>query len=331
MATSTDFEKLEDLLTEAGKAGLHNPRLFHTGRAYDPEAVNYMLKGKWGSTEQVVVMKVIRDASKGHVEAHYMEWLGGQLKDQVRAPKVIKVAWDKNPFYFIYEFVSGGRMFPRSMPQGRDAKEDPLTTPAEKRYAVDFYDEYRRAWAGLEKIPACPAESSAEFTKARINRWEAAAAKTGFLNQATLDRCKHVVQEILLPAMAGLPMQFQHGHFNNESVIVQGAPICLVDFDHCRYYPHGYDLAGMVWNLCWHNCWQMGISARIWMKEMEEWETAIGQQIPDALPSFRINMLERAVGSILADVGANVNRNEAERNWMLSLWADLLEHYRKSL
>jgi len=248
------------------------------------------------------------------------------------APKVLKyeiISPQKG--WLIMEKISGERML-----------QSPL--PAEKRANfLKLYLEYRKNFSSKPTRPLFLTENlpSAEFDHFRISRWlELANNKEAEImlkdGRAVLDAKKFMPLfeksiEIIRKELKKCKMIWCHGLFAPYKITKKGGQYYLFDFGHTKLYPEGYELAFIVWAdwimaADWrlsYKEWKKGIFD--WLKEMEK----IGKilKVKKFKSLMRVNLIERILGSILADVCATDKpREEKEKrlDLLYKLWIELL-------
>jgi len=124
-------------------------------------------------------------------------------------------------------------------------------------------------------------------------------------------------------------MIYCHGHFKPSEIYkLSKNKYYLLDFAHAKIYPEGYELAFMIWA-----DWMM---ASDWRLNYGKWYQGIFDWIADFEPIakeleiekfsslIKVSLIERILGTILADVLAS-ERNDEEKRRRLSHLYKLLE------
>ena len=217
-----------------------------------------------------------------------------------------------------------------------------FTQPVEdKEEFAHLYLEYRKNFPTKPHRPLLLAEnlSADQFHIFRINRWlELAASKEA---EAVLSGKKpllptHQFIPLFDRALDTIRQEFSqrkmiwcHGHFKpHELYKVKNKNLYyLIDFAHSKMYPEGYEFAFIIWaDWLMSADWQMSYSK--WKQGVDEWvevfrKTASRLGIKKFERLIRASLVERLVGSILADVCAS-DRPEKENKKRLKLLQTLL-------
>ena len=185
----------------------------------------------------------------------------------------------------------------------------------------------------IERLPAD------QFHIFRINRWlELAAGKEA---EAVLSGKKPLLSaRQFIPmfdkALSVIRQEFSqrrmiwcHGHFKpHELYKVENKNLYyLIDFAHSKMYPEGYEFAFIIWadwlmSADWH------LPYGKWKQGVYEWvdvfrKTASKLRIKKFESLIRASLIERLIGSILADVCAS-DQPEKEKEKRLKLLQTLL-------
>jgi len=317
----------------AGKAGFKISRVLHVGTYYDPDIVrDIVLLGKFRG--QKAVMKISSWPEGINEIKDILSFFKNNKSKTVTAPKVLSYKpFDGEKSWFISEFVKGTRIIPGSWP-------NPLSSSAEKEEMAKIYVEYIKNFRFANRPPALiESRDAAFFVKSRFFRW------LDLANNST-----HPKKDILLPrfdaalkilerGFKNRPLQYVHSHFSNDHIIKSKGKYYLVDFANAGYKPELYELGFVVWNLSFLSCWQSRVGFKRWLKETTDWENVFLKLVAgplnykerEFLKLLRLNMLERCIGAILADIAANKTRTENEKKWMLNIYLPLADYYIKKL
>lgn len=226
------------------------------------------------------------------------------------------------------ETVKRGWLITERLPEGGIFFKSPLSQ-AEKILFFDVYLEYRKFFPYMPTRPLTLAEQlpAAEFHRFRMAQWfrlahekeeERRANGQPLLLHATEFLSRFVkAMKIMDAEFAHRNMIWCHGHFKPQEVYRAQEKFYVTDFAHTKMYPEGYELAFIVWADClmanWktsYESWKAGIDT--WIKIFRDKQEAVGFVRFDEL--LRVSLVERALGTILADVtGADRPHDEAEK------------------
>lgn len=212
--------------------------------------------------------------------------------------------------------------------------ESPLNEEERRRF-LEAFVEYRKNFPKEATRPNLLVEnlSPEEFHHFRMQRWLELANNKEFereLNgeEAVLDKdkfilryreaCKHIKNEF-----SQRKMEWCHGHFKPPEVFwVEGeeAKFYLLDFAHTKYYPEGYELGLTIWADVFmdieyddfYKDWQKRVTR--WLNMMEE-VVVPELEIEDFNSLIRATLLERIMGTVMADITASdvLDREEQQR------------------
>ncbi len=218
----------------------------------------------------------------------------------------------------------------------RLSKSDFFQSPLnknEKKEFLDVYLEYRRNFpvAPSRKFALVENLSANKFHLFRINRW---------LNLANRKEAEEVIlknnEPILIPdefvprfekgceiinqEFSERKMVWCHGHFKPKEIfkVKNKALYYLTDFAHSKMLPEGYEFAFMVWADCLleedyrkeYSEWKKGISE--WLTEFERINNDF-LKIDDFSFLMTASLIERIIGTILADITASDKPREEKR------------------
>ncbi len=243
------------------------------------------------------------------------------------APKLLASAMltPKKGWLIMERLPSGGEWYPRPM------------SPDQRQTFLKLFREYRHSFPTQSPFPPTLSErlSAGEFHAHRIGRWAQLANET---EEATLLAGQPPVLEagtfvplyertlsVIRRQFAGRPMIWCHGHFKHREVYILdgGQRAYLIDFAHVKTYPIGYELAFMAWaDWIMTDTWRMDATA--WQAGMQTWIDSlipIAKQLEYDRPEelVRASLLERVVGSILADVVGSDRSPEEKRGYLRHL------------
>jgi hypothetical protein len=252
------------------------------------------------------------------------------------------------PELYDYEMVNPkkGWLIMEKLPAGGSFFQPPLS-PEDRQEFLKVFIEYRsnfpyeptRETSLAENLPA------SEFHVHRISGWfrlandkEAELAARG--EQRVIDRETFLPKYIkaldkIRRDFAGRKMVWCHGHAKPQEFYRASERTYLTDFAHTKLYPEGYELAFVVWAdhlmaADWkldYQEWKRGVFT--WVDDLELIAERLG--IADYREVFKTCLVERVLGTILADVCASDRPREEKRlrlallNQLLSELLDQLE------
>lgn len=247
------------------------------------------------------------------------------------------------PELYDYEMASPkkGWLIMEKLPESGSFFESPLNAEDRKLFIKAFM-EYRRNFPYEPTRELCLAENlpAHEFHILRIGRWlnlandkEEEVVQNG--GRRTLDPAEFIPKytkglDMIRSAFQGRKMIWCHGHVKPKEIYRpdnQGA-MYLTDFAHTKMYPEGYELAFVIW--------ADYLMAADWRLNYSEWREGIYFWIKDFRPiaeeldirnydSFiKVCLIERILGSILADIYAS-DKTEEEKRARTSLLMKLLD------
>lgn len=194
-------------------------------------------------------------------------------------------------------------------------------SPSERKKFLDLFVEYRthfpttpdRALNMVEQLPA------AEFQRFRLDRWLERATIAEVHRRANrqpevLSAKKflplfHRGTAIVNDVFSDRPMIWCHGHFKPQEIFIIDQKTYLTDFGHMSMFPEGYELGFIIWadylvGAPWKTSdakWQAGLEE--WIKVAARYAKQLNY--PEPLKLIRGSVIERLLGTILADVCAS--------------------------
>lgn len=212
-----------------------------------------------------------------------------------------------------------GWLIMERLPDGGEWCPRPMSLEQRETF-LRLFLEYRQSFPTQAPFTLTFGErlSAGEFHSQRIARW---VQLTNDREEASLLAGEPVVLEAatfvpdyeralvaIRRQFSGRPMIWCHGHFKHREVYILdgGKRAYLIDFAHVKMYPIGYELAFMAWadwimTDTWkldQTAWQQGI--RSWIETLVPIALRLGYERPEDL--VRVSLLERVIGSVLADV-----------------------------
>ncbi len=317
----------------ADQQGFRLGKLLYEGLYYHK---NYVRNGVWGGIYQgkPAVLKVYDDPRVSDEPVALTAFHKHNRSNMLTAPKL-----------YASETISPrkGWLIMEKLPDEAVQFSSPLSDEQRQEF-LRVYVEYRHSFISQPTRELTLAEQlpAHEYVLFRLSRWFALAnnreeerAMSGeirLLDHSLFIPLYDKAVAVLRKELQTRRLQWCHGHFKPKEVYKVGDNrYYLIDFAHSRMYQEGYELGFIVWS-----DWLMGGDWRLdypkWKKGIDRWLAdfkPVAEQFnierPDDL--LRIALLERTLGSILADVTATDRpREEAEkRNQLLiQLMQDLL-------
>ncbi len=228
-----------------------------------------------------------------------------------------------------------GWMIIEQLPTGGAFFQTPLS-PAARQEFLEVYREYRTHFPAeptreLKLAEQLPAD---EFTSARLSRWLAMAhekeadiaAHGGRRLFSSRDLQRYVKGVRLIRAgLAERPMTWCHGHFKSHEIYkTKEGKYYLIDFAHTHLFPQGYEFAFMVWadqfmTITEETTFeQLQAAVTSWITDCTPMAKDLGWQNFNDLA--RVSLLERLLGTVLADIGSSDQAWEVKRKKIDLLW-----------
>lgn len=222
----------------------------------------------------------------------------------IKAPELLaNHPYDGQFGWFITSYIAGGKIIPLGVNFSTAKQKEEIA-----RCYLDYRFNFPKAWRKKQLREEKGAEV---IIKQRIKRWEALAKgrKSDIsLAKGSIKRAKDIIGR----EYGQIKLWWTHGHFCNREIIKTGNLYYLTDFAHVKYYPELYELALVIWSLSLENNMER-ITAESWIEEIKKWESiylsiiapAFDYDKDDFKKILRLNILERSLGAILADIGAS--------------------------
>lgn len=235
---------------------------------------------------------------------------------------------------------TSGWLIMEKLPEKGQFFQSPLP-PAERAEFLKLFLEYRnnfpkkpnRPLSLLEQLP------SQEYHCHRINRWFELATKRAADLQSQNQESVIIGSEflplyinaldIIRQKFAGREMRWCHGHFTPNQVfkVANKELYYLTDFGHCKMYPEGYELAFIIWS-DWIMRADFNLPYKGWREGIGDWLDAImksdiARESNLTCSLLNVAILERLLGTVLADIGATdqILREEQEARLNLAYQA----------
>lgn len=234
------------------------------------------------------------------------------------------------------ESAKRGWLIMEHVPPGSSSFHSPMSS-ADRRKFLGLFLEYRKYFPRRPTRPLGLAEhlGPAEFHVFRIGRWlqlasdaEAERRVTGkkpLLHGSKFARLYESGLTIIRQEFRDRIMVWCHGHFKPKELFrppTEG-PYYLTDFAHTKLYPEGYELDFMIWadyllGADWRQPypqWRLGLQD--WITDFQPVLQTLKFRRPG--PLLRASLIERTLGTIMADVVAHHAMPEDEKVGRLRL------------
>ena len=189
----------------------------------------------------------------------------------------------------------------------------------DKRKIAELYWKTIKVFSGLETKNG-PKSNVEDFLRERLDKWKNLAKavnsknidkrsheKINLYSSLAVDFFRYVAYETNILESAGLEMELFFRHFGNTDIVIQGGKYYLPSPE-ITFFPQFYGAAYFVWNVLIHE-------PLFTADEVEEWHLAFRSSCPGKEgtsdkeklkenfgKAFRILLLERVFGTLLADI-----------------------------
>lgn len=213
---------------------------------------------------------------------------------------------------------------------------------SDKEEFAKLFLEYRANFPSTSHRPVLLTEqlSASEYHSLRINRWfemanaaEAQRQQNGeeavLKGEEFIPRFEKALQTIR-QEFSGRSLVWSHGHFKPHDLYkVSSEKYYLTDFAHTKFYPEGYELAFIIWadwfiSGDWklkYEEWKQGVNE--WLEVLRPVAAHLGYTDYDNL--MKASLLERILGTLLADICANQQMPREEQTSRIKLLYQLLD------
>lgn len=230
--------------------------------------------------------------------------------------------------YLITEYLDAPKIF-----------EMPFASTEQMEDFARFYQEYRasaltRSWVWPEK------KDSLAFTVHRVDHWRKISEHKHRLNLE--DYAPYLVRyyPLAVKHLPSIPMVFCHGHLTANDIyrLSDGSFIVLSNL-FWSYRPQWYDLAFNIWS-CLINIRDTSYTFKQLLEYVEKWLAAyrtipVVEQDKEFERKITTLLLERTMGAILVDLGANdffeKEENKPYFRHLLDLHQRLFDYLAKKL
>ncbi|MFH1611769.1 MAG: hypothetical protein ABH887_00660 [bacterium] len=313
----------------------------HEGVYYSSDNVrNISVGGCWGG--RPAVLKYWNDPRMRDDAAAQVDYFNHNKSNVLLVPEI-----------YIYErlSVNEGWVIMEKLPEG-NLLESPLSEDGRKQF-LTLFSEYINTSENIKQPcrPLCLVEtfSAYDFHRHRIDRWVELANKTEM--ELTIKGEKPVLDFKQFNSYFENGMKLLRYFYENQQMV--WCPHSLVRpnkifktneskyylFDFCRagMRPQGYELAAIIWG-DWIMAADWRMSYTIWKEGIIGWISClrdIEKKLNVGIESFggtfsrliKAALIERVLGTILADVCANKDMSHEEKKERLRLLYKLLDDF----
>jgi hypothetical protein len=296
------------------KTGFLPMNILKEGVYYDSSHVrDFVIKGVFGDSE--AVLKCWIDPRPVFEPTMLIEMSHIFEGTRFRTPKVLSYEMETLfKGWMITEYVKVGNF---------DRFPSHLSSSDQRRCFLEIYNEYRESFPSVSPLnPAMhlPIEScnAGVFHSMRISRWYGLAQEyclkhsdENYFTIFDLNKFFEKAFDKIYNYFLSVPMQWSHGHFKPDELLISKntSEIYLFDFAHVKHYPLGYELAFIIWSdACMSmDAWLLDYDAwdeyvETWIHDVANFSLLEGWERDDFLCLLHISMLERLVGTLMADV-----------------------------
>lgn len=325
------YEKREQVIADVTKrTGFMIDEEYYKGTVYDNKRVRSLIyKGTYHGSNAMLKLQGLRVDSD---EEQIMNSFNRQnLSKLIRLPEVYKSQrWTqkKGYGYMIMEYVPQKRVF-----------DVPFATKQQMTDFAKFYQEYRTKAVTKQFIKQGKADPIAA-TFEKVDFWKNLCEKEGRLNLG--DYAPYLMQYYPIAAkhLTGMPTVLSHtvlvsNHISKDNrgrYVIFSNPLWGYMFEWA-------DITMPVWG-AWTNIRDTSYTSEELIKYVNTW-LSVFKTIPvvkkdsDFERKFNVHMLNRVIGSILADFGVGEKFKDQDQrkymNHLVGLMQELFEYYKAKL
>lgn len=327
-----DFSQREaDVLAQVtAETGFVVEKEIFRGMIYDKNKVGSLIyKGTLKDEPAVLKLQGLKpEVDEGEIVKHFTAQSKSKL---VRVPALyVHKPWtEKRGYgYLITEYLDAPKIF-----------EMPFASAEQMQDFARFYQEYRtsaltRSWIESET------KDSLAFTVHRVDHWRKISEHKKRLPLEDYAPYLMRYYPIAVKHLPSIPMVFCHGHLTANDIyqLGDGSFVVLSNL-FWSYRPQWYDLAFNVWN-CLMHIRDTSYTFEQLLRYVEEWLAVyriipVVQQDKDFERKITALLLERTMGAILVDLGANdyyeKEENKSYLQHLLDLHQKLFDHLAQKL
>jgi len=297
-----DFSQREtDVLAQVtAETGFIVEREIFRGVIYDKNKVGSLIyKGILNGKPAVLKLQGLKpEIDEGEIARHFTDQNQSKL---VRVPVLYAhQPWteERGYGYLITEYIDAPKIF-----------EMPFANAQQMRDFAHFYQEYRasaltRSWVEPET------KDSLAFTVYRVDQWRKISEHKKRLNLEDYAPYLMRYYPLAVKHLPSIPMVFCHGHLTANDIyhLPDGSFVILSNL-YWSYRPQWYDLAFNIWG-CLMHIRDTSYTFEQMLEYVEKWLATyrtipVVQQDKDFERKIAVLLLERTIGAILVDLGAN--------------------------
>jgi hypothetical protein len=330
--TQDDFSQREtEVLTQVtAETGFVVEKEIFRGMIYDKNKVGSLIyRGTLNGKPVVLKLQGLKpEVDEEEIVRHFTDQNQSKL---VRVPALYAhKPWteERGYGYLITEYLDAPKIF-----------EMPFATAEQMQSFARFYQEYRtsaltRSWVEPET------KDSLAFTVQRVDNWRKISEHKQRLNLQ--DYAPYLVRyyPLAVKHLPPIPMVFCHGHLTANDIyrLPDGSFVVLSNL-FWSYRPQWYDLAFNVWS-CLMHIRDTSYTFEQLLEYVEKWLTVyraipVVQEDKEFERKITILLLERTMGAILVDLGANdffgKEENKSYLQHLLGLHQRLFDHLAQKL
>lgn len=330
--TQDDFSQREaDVLAQViAETGFVTEKEIFRGMIYDKNKVGSLIyKGTLDSKPAVLKLQGLKpEIDEGEIVRHFTDQNQSKI---VRVPVLYAhKPWteERGYGYLITEYLDAPKIF-----------EMPFANKEQMTDFAHFYQEYRasaltRSWIEPET------KDSLAFTVHRVDHWRKISEHKKRLTLE--DYASYLVRyyPVAVKHLPSIPMVFCHGHLTaNDIYHLKNNSYVVLSNLYWSYRPQWYDLAFNIWN-CLMHIRNISYTFEQLLQYVEEWLTTcraipVVRQDKDFERKITVLLLERTMGAILVDLGANdfyeKEENKPYLRHLLDLHHRLFDHLAQKL
>lgn len=327
-----DFSQRADqaLAAVTQKTGFQVEKEIARGTIYSRTKVGSILySGTYQGSPAVLKLQSLQPETD---EATLIEQFAAQNTSQlVRGPKIfVHEPWQAARCYgfMIMEHLTAPRIF-----------KMPFASEEEMHMFARFYQEYRTQAVTQPWMQVLTNDTLA-FSVHRVDNWRKISESVGRLSLQ--DYAPYLMRFYPLAVwhMPSIPMVFSHGHLTaNDIYVEENGTFVLLSNIYWSHRPQWYDLAFNVW-ACWQAIRDPAYTFAQLVEYTEQWldtykAMPVVQTDDDFDRKITIMLLERTMGAILTDLGANdfyeVAENQIYLRHLLPLHQQLFDYFERKL
>ena len=232
--------------------------------------------------------------------------------------------------YMITEYVEAPKIF-----------KMPFATAQEMAVFAEFYQEYRnRTFPHRFPWMQVDTDDSIEFSVFRVDHWRKISENKGRLTVSDYAPQLARFYPLAVKHMRFIPIVFCHGHLTANDIHCLPDNLFVVHSNlFWSYRPQWYDLAFNIW-ACLLHIRDTNYTIEQLLAYVESWigsyhKIPVVQEDKDFERKMTIMLLERTMGSILVDLGANdtfaLEENKPYFHHLLDLHQKFFDHLAQKL